>query len=223
MSLQRIINSAVRNTHTINVISKRSKVTLPNLPYDYKDLEPIISRDIMTLHHQKHHAAYVNNFNVAEEKLKEAVAKGDTKTIIELGPGLKFNGGGHLNHCIFWEVLSPSSSAGKPSSQLESAINQSFGSFDSFKQQLSTLAVGVQGSGWAWLGYNPKSKGLALATCANQDPLQATAGLVPLFGIDVWEHAYYLQYKNVRPDYVKAIFEIANWQNVSKRFEEASK
>lgn len=134
--------------------------------------------------------------------------------------------------------------------QLESAINQSFGSFDSFKQQLSAIAVGVQGSGWAWLGYNPKSKSLALTGCANQDPLQATtgsicsifeygniefamwwltffvvflSGLVPLFGIDVWEHAYYLQYKNVRPDYVKAIFDIANWENISKRYDAASK
>lgn len=219
---RKLLSNTLQNKIRVDVTSRRSKVTLPNLPFEYKDLEPIISRDIMQLHHQKHHAAYVNNYNAAEEKLQEAITKGDTKTIIELGPVLKFNGGGHLNHCIFWEVLSPSSSAGKPSAQLNNAINQNFGSFESFKSQLSAIAVGVQGSGWAWLGYNPKTKSLALTACANQDPLQATTGLIPLFGIDVWEHAYYLQYKNVRPDYVKAIFEVANWKNVSERFEKAT-
>ncbi|KAK7603886.1 hypothetical protein V9T40_004159 [Parthenolecanium corni] len=222
MFLRNLVSNSLRNVR-VDVICKRNKVTLPNLPYDFKDLEPIISRDIMQIHHSKHHAAYVNNYNAAEEKLQQAVAQGDTKSIIELGPALKFNGGGHLNHSIFWEVLTPSSTAGKPSSDLHTAINNNFGSFDAFKTQLSTIAVGIQGSGWAWLGYNPKSKGLALASCANQDPLQATTGLVPLFGIDVWEHAYYLQYKNARPDYVKAIFEIVNWDAVSKRYAEAIK
>lgn len=198
----------------------RQKHTLPDLPYDYNALEPIISAEIMKVHHSKHHAAYVNNLNIAEEKLKEAQAKNCVSTIISLGPALKFNGGGHINHTIFWQNLSPT--GGKPTSELEEAIKRDFGSLDNLKAQLSAISVGIQGSGWGWLGYNKQTKKLQLAACANQDPLEATTGLVPLFGIDVWEHAYYLQYKNVRPDYVKAIFDVVNWKDVSERFAKAS-
>ncbi|KAH0547192.1 superoxide dismutase [Mn], mitochondrial isoform X1 [Cotesia glomerata] len=197
----------------------RKKHTLPDLPYDYKALEPIICAEIMQLHHSKHHATYVNNLNVAEEKLKEAVAKGDVNTQIALAPAIKFNGGGHLNHSIFWNNLSPSSS--KPDAALMKKIEADFSSLDEMKKRLSESTVAIQGSGWGWLGYNQKEKRLQIATCANQDPLQATTGLVPLLGIDVWEHAYYLQYKNVRPDYVKAIFDIVNWNDVSARFKQA--
>ncbi|GBM84922.1 Superoxide dismutase [Mn] 1, mitochondrial, partial [Araneus ventricosus] len=143
----------------------------------------------------------------------------DISTVISLGPALKFNGGGHLNHSIFWQNLCPS--GGEPQGDLLQAIKSDFSSLDNLKNLLSAAAVGVQGSGWAWLGYNPVSKRLQVATCANQDPLQATAGLVPLFGIDVWEHAYYLQYKNVRPDYVKAIWNVANWKDIGERYAKA--
>ncbi|RXG70665.1 Superoxide dismutase [Mn] 1, mitochondrial [Armadillidium vulgare] len=203
------------------VVSTQLKHTLPDLPYDYNALEPVISAEIMQLHHSKHHQTYVNNFNVAEEKLAEATAKGDVSTIINLAPALKFNGGGHVNHSIFWQNLSPN--GGEPSSDLLNAINQEFGGLENLKTQLSTATVAVQGSGWGWLGYNKAQKRLQIATCANQDPLQATTGLIPLFGIDVWEHAYYLQYKNVRPDYVKAIWKVANWKDISQRFSDASK
>lgn len=199
----------------------RSKHTLPDLPYDYNALEPIISAEIMKLHHSKHHQAYVNNLNIAEEKLAEAVAKGCAKTQVALLPGIKFNGGGHINHSIFWQNLSPNKS--EPTGDLLNAINTSFGSVDAMKASVSTAAVAVQGSGWAWLAYNPKSKLLEVAACPNQDPLQPTTGLVPLFGIDVWEHAYYLQYKNARPDYVKAIWEVANWKDVAERLANAKK
>jgi len=195
----------------------RYKHTLPDLPYDYNALEPVISAEIMQLHHSKHHATYVNNLNVAEEKLNDAVAKSDVSSVIGLHGALKFNGGGHLNHSIFWQNLCPGGS-GDPSGELAAAIARDFGSFEAMKEKLSASTVAVQGSGWGWLGYNAGSGKLQLATCANQDPLEATTGLVPLFGIDVWEHAYYLQYKNVRPDYVKAIFEIANWNDVAARF-----
>jgi len=196
-----------------------SKHTLPDLPYDYHALEPVISAEIMQLHHAKHHQAYVNNLNVAEEKLAEAHAKGDVSTLIGLAPALKFNGGGHLNHSIFWQNLSPD--GGEPSGALLAAIEKDFGSLSALQTQLSGATVAVQGSGWGWLGYS-KAKGvLQVATCANQDPLEATTGLVPLFGIDVWEHAYYLQYKNVRPDYVKAIWKIVNWKDVQARYEAA--
>ncbi|XP_063227813.1 superoxide dismutase [Mn], mitochondrial [Bacillus rossius redtenbacheri] len=197
----------------------RRKHTLPDLPYDYNALEPVVSTEIMKLHHSKHHAAYVNNLNVAEDKLKEAEAKNDTSAMIALLPALKFNGGGHINHTIFWQNLSPT--GGNPSVDLEAAIKKDFGSLEGLKAQLSGISVGVQGSGWGWLGYNKQSQRLQLAACANQDPLEATTGLVPLFGIDVWEHAYYLQYKNVRPDYVKAIFDVINWRDVSERYAKA--
>ncbi|CAH2236026.1 superoxide dismutase [Mn] 1, mitochondrial [Pararge aegeria] len=201
--------------------ASRQAHTLPELPYDYNALEPVISREIMSLHHSKHHATYVNNLNAAEEKLAQAQSKGDISTIISLAPALKFNGGGHINHTIFWQNLS--SSGGKPSDAINQAIQKDFGSMENMKNQLALASVGVQGSGWGWLGYNKLMKKLQIATCQNQDPLEATTGIVPLFGIDVWEHAYYLQYKNVRADYVKAIFEIANWKDISARYEKAIK
>ncbi|XP_045127929.1 superoxide dismutase [Mn], mitochondrial-like [Portunus trituberculatus] len=197
----------------------RQKHTLPDLPYDYGALEPTISAEIMQLHHSKHHQTYINNLNVAEEKLAEAKEKGDVSTIISLAPALKFNGGGHINHSIFWQNLSPD--GGEPEGELLDAINRDFGSVENMKNQLSAQTVAVQGSGWGWLGYNKQKRALQIATCPNQDPLEATTGLVPLFGIDVWEHAYYLQYKNVRPDYVKAIWNVANWKDITARFNAA--
>ncbi|CAH0720420.1 unnamed protein product, partial [Brenthis ino] len=199
--------------------ASRQKHSLPELPYEYSALEPVISREIMSLHHSKHHATYVNNLNVAEEKLAQAQAKGDIQTVINLAPALRFNGGGHINHTIFWQNLSPK--GGKPSDVFSKAIEKDFGSLENMKNQLAAASVGVQGSGWGWLGYNKVMKKLQIATCQNQDPLEATTGIVPLFGIDVWEHAYYLQYKNVRADYVKAIFDVANWQDVSARYDKA--
>nr|QFZ96342.1 manganese superoxide dismutase [Locusta migratoria] len=207
-----------RNANAMSA-EKREKHTLPDLPYDYSALEPIISAEIMKLHHSKHHATYVTNLNVAEEKLEEAKAKNDINTIISLAPALKFNGGGHINHTIFWQNLSPC--GGSAEGELLEAIKRDFGSLENMKTKLAATAVGVQGSGWGWLGYNKETKRLQLAACANQDPLQATTGLIPLFGIDVWEHAYYLQYKNVRADYVKAIFDIVNWKDVSERYAKA--
>nr|ADD24558.1 Superoxide dismutase, mitochondrial [Lepeophtheirus salmonis] len=201
---------------------QRGKHTLPDLPYDYGALEPVICAEIMQLHHSKHHQTYVNNYNVAEEKLSDAVAKGDASTIISLQGALKFNGGGHLNHSIFWTNLTPGGSS-EPEGELLNLIKRDFGSLDAMKDKLSASTVAVQGSGWGWLAYCKNEKKLKVATCPNQDPLEATTGLVPLFGIDVWEHAYYLQYKNVRPDYVKAIFNIANWKNVAERLAAASK
>ncbi|XP_050464664.1 superoxide dismutase [Mn], mitochondrial [Cataglyphis hispanica] len=207
-------------SNTIKDIFARSKHSLPELPYDYKALEPIICAEIMQLHHTKHHATYVNNLNIAEEKLKEAIAKNDVNAQIALAPAIKFNGGGHTNHSIFWCNLSPHS--GNPDAILVQQIERDFGSFEEMKKHLCEATVTIQGSGWGWLGYDPKMKSLRITTCANQDPLQATTGLIPLFGIDVWEHAYYLQYKNARPDYVKAIFDIVNWKDVNARFKTAA-
>ena len=147
---------------------------------------------------------------------------GDASSIIGLQGALKFHGGGHINHSIFWQNLCPISQSGEPSADLMAAIIKDFGSLENLQTQLSASTVAVQGSGWGWLGFNKAEKKLQVATCANQDPLEATTGLVPLFGIDVWEHAYYLQYKNVRPDYVKAIWQVANWADISGRFANAS-
>ena len=201
-------------------VSTRAKHVLPALAYDYGALEPHISAEIMELHHSKHHATYVNNLNVAEEKYAEAQERGDLTAALALQPALKFNGGGHINHTIFWNNLSPDG-GGEPQGELMEAIKRDFGSFDQMKEKLNAASVGVQGSGWGWLGYCKNRQGLQVVTCANQDPLEATTGLVPLFGIDVWEHAYYLQYKNVRPDYVKSIYNVANWDDVSERYLQA--
>lgn len=199
--------------------SARFEHKLPPLPYKSNALEPIISGDIMELHHQKHHATYVTNLNAAEAKLKEAVAKGDISAQIALQPALRFNGGGHLNHSIFWQNLSPDGC--EIDGVILEAICSTFGGVDEFKTKMMAMTNAIQGSGWGWLGYNKESKSLQITTCPNQDPLQATTGLVPLLGIDVWEHAYYLQYKNARAEYTKKIFEVVNWKDVNRRLIEA--
>jgi len=201
--------------------ARRAKAVLPDLPYEYHALEPYISADIMELHHSKHHATYVNNLNIANENLSEAANAGDVSKCIQLANVIKFNGGGHINHSIFWQNMSPNG-GGEPEGELAAAIKRDFGSFDAFKAKMSAATVAVQGSGWGWLGYNKEADRLQIATCANQDPLDATTGLAPIIGIDVWEHAYYLQYKNVRPDYVNQFWNVANWEDAGRRFQNAS-
>jgi Fe-Mn family superoxide dismutase len=196
---------------------------LPELPYDFNALEPVISAEIMELHYKKHHGGYVTNLNAALEKYHEAESKNDVAQMLALQQGIKFNGGGHINHSIFWTNLAPVSKGGgvPPQGELAKMIERDFGSFDAFKEKFTMLAGGVQGSGWAWLGFSKGQKRLEITTCANQDPL-STQNLIPLLGLDVWEHAYYLQYKNVRPDYIKAIWQIFNWKNVEERFAKAN-
>ncbi|MBS0635767.1 MAG: superoxide dismutase [Verrucomicrobia bacterium] len=197
---------------------------LPALGYEFGDLEPYIASEIMMLHYTKHHQAYVNNLNKALEQYAEAEARNDIAQMIALESAIKFNGGGHVNHSIFWTNLAPKAAGGGTleKGSLLDAITAEFGSLEAFIEQMSARAVAIQGSGWAWLGFNKTKKRLEIATCDNQDPL-STKGLVPLLGIDVWEHSYYLQYKNVRADYVKAIWNVVNWKNVQERFELAKK
>ncbi|MEI8124284.1 MAG: Fe-Mn family superoxide dismutase [Parachlamydiaceae bacterium] len=192
---------------------------LPELPYDFNALEPVISAEIMTLHYSKHHATYVANLNKAMEQLAEAEQKNDIAAQIALQSAIKFNGGGHVNHSIFWTNLAPVSKGGgtPPEGAIAQAITRDFGSFDKFVETFSAKTVAIQGSGWGWLGYNKGNGHLEIATCDNQDPL-AVKGLIPLLGIDVWEHAYYLQYKNVRAEYVKSLWKIINWKNVAERY-----
>ncbi|BHF76087.1 Superoxide dismutase [Mn], mitochondrial [Sparganum proliferum] len=215
--LSRAASSTFARVSSVRTLGAASKHTLPDLPYDFNALEPTISSDIMRVHYEKHHATYVNNLNVAEEQLAEAMHKNDVTKIISLQPALRFNGGGHLNHSIFWKNLCPKG-GGEPSGPLAEAIKRDFGSFENFKARMTAKTVAIQGSGWGWLGLCPVSKRLQIVTCANQDPLEGTTGLKPLLGIDVWEHAYYLQYKNARPDYVNAIWSIINWKDVEARF-----
>ncbi|KAH8091791.1 manganese superoxide dismutase [Cristinia sonorae] len=196
--------------------------SLPDLPYAYDALEPYISRQIMELHHKKHHQTYVNALNAAEQ----AYAKASTpKERIALQSALKFNGGGHINHSLFWKNLAPAKSEGKGNGgvladgPLKNAIVSAFGSFENFQQQFTTATLGIQGSGWGWLGVDPKTHRVEVATTANQDPL---LNLVPLVGVDIWEHAFYLQYLNVKADYLKAIWQVINWEEAEKRFAEAT-
>lgn len=197
---------------------------LPSLNYDYGDLEPAISGEIMKLHHTKHHQAYINNLNIALQSYREAELRKDVETMISLEPVIRFNGGGHLNHDLFWKMLTPVSKGGGQITKgtLLTSIEAQFGSFDTFKERLTKASLGIQGSGWGWLAYHPADKRLVITTCSNQDPI-STQGLVGLLGLDVWEHAYYLQYKNVRGDYLKNIWQVIDWNFVQKRFEEIQK
>ena len=182
-----------------------------------------VSAETMTIHHTKHHMTYVNNLNASLEKLDAAVSSGDVSAIIGLQGAIKFNGGGHINHTLFWENMCAPGSSELKDGELSDLVKANFGSLENLESEMTPAAVGVQGSGWAWLGYNKKKGALEIASCANQDPLEATTGLVPLVGIDVWEHAYYVDYRNVRPDYVKAFFEIVNWDVAEQRLKAATK
>ncbi len=190
--------------------------TLPELTYDYSALEPSISGTIMELHHSKHHQAYVTGANAALAALAEARDKGDLGAVNKLEKDLAFNLGGHVNHSIFWTNLSPDG-GDKPTGELASAIDDNFGSFDKFTAHFTAAALGVQGSGWAALMWDSIGKNLIINQFFDQQSNFA-AGSVPLLLLDVWEHAYYLDYKNVRADYVKAFWNIANWANVQERF-----
>lgn len=197
---------------------------LPPLPYDFHELEPVISAEIMKLHYLKHHQGYVNNLNTALTQYAEAEAKEDIAKMIALQSAIKFNGGGHVNHSIFWTNLQPKNKGGGTPNKgpLLDAIEAKFGSLENFITKFNAKTVAIQGSGWGWLGLNKEKKTLCIRTCENQDPL-STKELIPLLGIDVWEHAYYLQYMNARADYLKAIWGVVNWKNVEERFLEAQK
>lgn len=206
----------IGRSFVINSLSRRLKYTLPDLPYDYNALEPVISADIMHLHHAKHHAAYVNNLNLAMEQLHEADGKKDSQKISTLSQTIKFNAGGHANHSIFWQNLCPVKKArGEPHGRLMELITRDFGSFADFQSIFSQQAIAIQGSGWAWLTCDTKTGKLDISCTQNQDPVANDR--VPTLGVDVWEHAYYLQYKNARADYVKAIWQIVNWDDVAER------
>ena len=193
---------------------------LPDLGYDYGALEPHISGEIMRLHHDKHHQAYVDGANTALEKLAEARANGQFGVIGKLEKDLAFNLGGHTNHSIFWKNLTPNAEE-RPSGELAAAIDEYFDSFAAFKAQFSEAAKSIQGSGWGALVYDPIAGRLnTLAFYDQQNNMPA--GSVPLLLLDMWEHAFYLQYKNVKADYVTAFWNVVNWADVAERFAAAS-
>ncbi|KAJ3521194.1 hypothetical protein NMY22_g12414 [Coprinellus aureogranulatus] len=231
LSVARAFAASARQVRGIQTAS------LPPLPYAYNALEPYISEEIMTLHHQKHHQTYVNGLNAAEE----AYAKSNSvKEQIALQAAIKFNGGGHINHSLFWKNLAPANEDGGKLNDgpLKKAIERDFGSVEEFKKQFNTTTAAIQGSGWGWLGFNNKTNKLEVVTTQNQDPLISH---VPIIGVDIWEHvsnsllaypepkadaaplqAFYLQYKNVKPDYLNAIWNVINFKEAEKRFLEAS-
>ena len=198
-------------------------IILPELPYAYDALEPYIDAETMTLHHDKHHATYVANANAALEKHPEL---GDDLEVIladvdkipaDIRQVVINNGGGALNHSLFWEFLSPEKQ--EPTADVQAAIEAAFGSFDNFKAEFTKAATTRFGSGWAWLVVNKEGK-LEVTSTANQDnPI--SEGKKPILALDVWEHAYYLKYRNVRPDYIKAFFDIINWAKVAELYQVA--
>ena len=194
--------------------------TLPALPYAPESLEPHIDKQTMEIHHGKHHNAYVTNLNAALEKYPELQAKsiedllkGINTVPEDIRTAVRNNGGGHANHSMFWQIMGPKA-GGAPSGAIADAIKSSFGSFDKLKEELKKAAVGRFGSGWAWV--IDQGGKLVVESSANQDsPLMEVKKIV--FGIDVWEHAYYLKYQNRRPDYVDAWWNVVNWTEINKR------
>jgi superoxide dismutase, Fe-Mn family len=193
--------------------------TLPDLPYDYGALEPHISGEIMQLHHDKHHNTYVTALNEVLEKLAAAREKGDFGAIVGMEKTLSFNLGGHLNHSVFWKNLSPDG-GDKPDGELAAAINESFGSFDGFQAHFTSAATTIQGSGWAILAWDTLGQTLHIVQLYDQQA-NVPVCMVPIVMVDMWEHAFYLQYKNVKPDYVKAWWNVVNWADAAARFEAA--
>lgn len=190
---------------------------LPDLPYDYAALEPHISAQIMELHHDKHHAAYVKGANTTLEKLAEARAGGDLGTINQLSKDLAFHVSGHALHTLFWTCMSPEG-GGKPEGELAAAIDEDFGSFDGFKNQLVAATTGVQGSGWGALAWEPVSQKLVVEQIFDHQGNHAQ-GSTPLLVIDIWEHAFYLQYLNDKAAWVDAFWNLADWTATSQRFQ----
>ena len=197
---------------------------LPKLPYEYDALEPHIDKETMNIHHTKHHNTYITNVNNALEGHSDLSSKSVEELIANLDAvpedirtAVRNNGGGHANHSLFWEILSPNG-GGQPTGALAEAIDSKFGSFDAFKEEFAKAATTRFGSGWAWLSV--ANGEIEVSSTPNQDsPIME--GKTPILGLDVWEHAYYLNYQNRRPDYISSFWNVVNWDEVSKRYEAA--
>ena len=203
---------------------KTGRYTLPELPYAYSDLEPSIDAQTMEIHHSKHHQGYVNGLNRALDRLASIRdGSGDAGLIKHWSRELSFHGSGPVNHSLFWQVMAPAGKGGggEPDGQLGAAIERDFGGFEGFKTHFGAAARAVEGSGWGWLVYEPTAARLLVIQGEKQQNMMMT-GVVPLLGIDVWEHAYYLNYQNRRGDYVEAFFDIINWSKVGQLLRRAA-
>ena len=192
---------------------------LPDLPYAYDALEPHIDEQTMRLHHDLHHKAYVDGLNAAEKKLAECRDSGDFAAVQALQRALAFHGSGHFNHVVFWENMSPQG-GGTPTGDLAAQIDKDLGGFDKFKAHFSAAAATVEGNGWGVLGWHPTAGHLVVLASMNHQN-QGIHGTIPLLMLDVWEHAYYLKYQNKRPDYIKAWWNVVNWEQAGKNYEAA--
>lgn len=196
-----------------------SVYTLPDLEYDYDALRTAMTGEILELHHSKHHATYVKGANATLEKIDEARDQGDFSGLVGLQKTYAFNLSGHVLHSIFWKNLSPDG-GGRPEGELAAAIDEHLGSFEKFSKQLSAATIGVQGSGWGVLSYEPLSQRLVVEQVYDHHG-NVGQNATPLLVFDAWEHAYYLQYRNVRPDYVERLWDIIDWRDVARRFDDA--
>jgi Fe-Mn family superoxide dismutase len=196
------------------------KYSLPDLPYDYSALEPHISGEIIELHHDRHHAAYVAGANATTDRLAEARAANDFSAIVGLEKTLAFNLSGHVLHGIYWQNLSPDGGA-TPEGDFADALDDSFGSFDAFKAELTSATTTVQGSGWGVLAWDPMARRLFIEQIYDHQS-NVGQGAAPLFVIDAWEHAFYLQYHNVKADYVNAVWELVSWPDIAARWATAA-
>jgi superoxide dismutase, Fe-Mn family len=215
--------SALLTAEELGYDAEKGRYTLPDLPYDHDALEPAIDAQTMQIHHGKHHQGYVNGLNKALDELEKIRSgDGDAGLIKHWSRELSFHGSGHVNHALFWQTMAPTGNGGggEPSGPIARLINRDFGGFDGFKTHFTAASNAVEGSGWGWLVYEPTAARLMIIQGEKQQDMMMT-GVVPLLGIDVWEHAYYLKYQNNRGDYVKAFFDIINWSKVNELLQRA--
>ena len=217
-------NTKVLETLDLGYDHATSMYTLPPLPYGYADLEPHIDQQTMTIHHDKHHAGYVNGLNNAIKQLGDIRdGTSDASVIQHWQRQLAFHAGGHINHTLFWTGMAPETKGGGgvPTGALANAIDRNFGSFEKFKAHFKAASNSVEASGWGWLVYEPLAKKLLVTQMQNQQQMIFPTA-IPLLGVDVWEHAYYLNYQNRRADYIDAFMNIINWSEIQRRFDAAT-
>ncbi len=222
--LTSVAHASTLSTIDLGYDSSKNEYTLPPLPYGYNELKPHIDEMTMMIHHSKHHAGYVRGLNNALKQLKAIrEGSGDASTLQHWQRQLSFHAGGHINHTLFWTGMAPASQGGggDPSGTLADAIKHDFGSVDQFKSQFKAASKSVEGSGWGWLVYEPIAQRLLILQMQNQQQMMF-AGAIPLLGVDVWEHAYYLNYQNRRADYIDAFMNIINWDEIQRRYNAAT-
>ena len=220
-----MINAVIRKGYT-SAANPHQVIKLKHLPFEIGALEPVVSGHLMDFHYSKHHRGYVNNLNGLIEKTQEAIARNDINTQIDLAKAIKFNGGGHFNHEFFWDSLCAPKDSHRPEvcDQLHRYVLKTWDSWEQFQQRFELKTSAIQGSGWGWLVYNKQQHRVQFIATQNQEMVtDYSADLVPLLNMDVWEHAYYLDYKNARPIFLKQMWQVVNWEKVAERLADAVK